>query len=65
MEPANDPATLWERLPCCQYAVVRPHSRCASDCGFPAMHRLSYDGGKTWLYLCDKHAAEIDDKEAT
>ncbi len=63
--PATAPATLWERLPCCRRVVVRPHARCVSDCGSPAMHRVSYNSGATWLYLCDKHAAELYDKEAT
>ncbi len=57
-------APLWEKLTRCQYGVPHP-TRGSQDCGDPALHRLSYDGGKTWLYLCDEHAAEIDDKEAT
>ncbi len=58
------PAPLLEILPLqtCQRDV--PYDRDEDiACGNIAEYRLSYDGGKTWFYLCDEHAAELGDKE--
>ena len=55
----------FERLPTCQYGVPdysRPSYE--SDCREPATYRVTWDGGKTWLYLCPDHAAKVEIADA-
>lgn len=54
----------FETLQTCQYGVANyGHPSCESDCGEPAAHRVTWDGGKTWLYLCPAHARRVEEAE--
>ncbi len=55
----------FETLPSCQYGITdtsRPDG--VSACGEPAAHRCTWDGGKTWLYLCPEHARRVEEADA-
>lgn len=55
---------LIEKLHECEYGVFSASRADGADrCGEPATHRFSWDGGKTWLYVCGEHAAEIEKAE--
>lgn len=53
----------WEQLPTCEKGVCRPEEPSGSQCGEPATRRVSWDGGRDWLHLCDHHAGEVRQKE--
>lgn len=55
---------VMESLTACQHGVFDGgrESGC-SPCGDSAAVRATWDAGKTWLYLCDKHAREVEEKE--
>lgn len=68
MSEATSGEPLFERLPTCEYGVD-DYSRwdCTSACGEPATYRVSWDDGKTWLIVCEKHAdvIELESQERT
>ncbi len=54
----------FETLKPCQYGVAdygRPSLE--SDCGAAATVRWTWDGGKSWLYLCPEHARKVEEAE--
>ncbi len=54
----------FEALQACQCDVTdTTRLSGVSDCGEPASHRASWDGGKTWLYLCPEHARRVEEAE--
>ena len=53
---------IWEKLTLCQYGTPHP-IKGSDDCGEPAVLRVSLDGGKEWLYVCEEHTFKIDDTE--
>lgn len=62
VEDEAAPEPLWERLPTCDFSVFAGGSETyESPCGEPATRRASLDGGQTWLYLCEKHAREVEE----
>jgi len=55
----------WTKLPHCQYMVYSPcayESGYEVDCGKPASY-LAQWGDKQKLYLCEDHAADIEEDE--
>ena len=50
----------WEDLPGCQYAVCVSSASGAAECGEPASRRKTWDGGRTWLYLCVEHGIKLE-----
>lgn len=58
MEPGE---MFFENLKTCGFGVAdygKPE--CESECGDPSSCRFTWDGGKTWLYLCPKHARAVE-----
>lgn len=58
---ADEPMPDWVELPRCGFSVFASYSATyEDDCGEPATWKLTFDGGGSWLHLCDKHAREVE-----
>lgn len=61
-EDGPDPEPLWESLKGCEHGEGANNERGYETCGEPASARVSWDAGKTWFYLCPKHAAKVENE---
>jgi len=52
-----------ETLLVCDYGVFAENEEGVENCGEPAIARWTWDGGKTWLYVCPDHDDVVDKGE--
>lgn len=55
-----------EELPACEYGVPSHDGIAigqAYDCGLPSVARWSWDDGKGWLYVCEKHDRIVEESD--